>query len=112
MILSLRVHCLDGFCGTSPRSRLRLPITPAGLGFGNSLQRIRGLPYNTMSYSLRSTTRLDAELATRGARTTGSTVRKQERLQRFLAAEAAIAKVVTHPYNTRSKQNASSANKA
>lgn len=43
-------------------------------------------------YSLRSTSligaHLDAELTKRGAHTSGSTQRKQQRLQRFLDAEA------------------------
>ena len=41
-----------------------------------------------MSYNLRSTTRLDSELAKLGAHTSGSVARKQERLQRFRDAES------------------------
>lgn len=84
-----------------------------------------------MSYTLRSTSlfgsHLDTELTKRGARTSGTTSRKQERLQRFRDAEAlaksretlrVVAKkddrkfyervqqdrAIYSPYNTRSKR--------
>jgi uncharacterized protein YceH (UPF0502 family) len=48
------------------------------------------------SYSLRSTSytgeHLDRELTLRGARTSGSTQRKQQRLQRFVEAESNATK--------------------
>lgn len=51
-----------------------------------------------MSYTLRTTslvgTHLDTELATRGARTSGSTPRKQQRLQRFRDAEARLRNTI------------------
>lgn len=86
-----------------------------------------------MSYNLRATSlfgnHLDTELTKRGARTSGSTPRKQQRLQRFREAESHIkvsrealqvviqneqrkvyersqarAEEVRHAYNTRSRR--------
>lgn len=51
-----------------------------------------------MSYNLRSTSyvgrHLDRELLKRGARTSGSTERKQERLQRFMDMEDTVKQAV------------------
>lgn len=62
-----------------------------------------------MPYTLRTTslvgTHLDSELTARGAHTSGTTVRKQERLRRFREVPASQSQTQTqsysHPYATR-----------
>jgi hypothetical protein len=56
-----------------------------------------------MSYNLRSTSyfgvHLDRELAKRGANQSGSTERKQERLQRFMDVENNLQRVIQNEQN-------------
>lgn len=56
-----------------------------------------------MPYTLRTTSlvgaHLDSELSSRGANTSGTTARKQERLRRFREVPAPQPKA--HPYATR-----------